>query len=136
MTNEVTVALDSDDLMSSVEALHESLGRRIRWLLDINHPARDTVPWDTFRSHLKWMVNAFYRMRIAYREALETSGGTDEERQIAQDWIEEHMFFPPAVEKVFDQALIADDWEEFEHHPRHPVLSCEICAFTYSAGTY
>lgn len=130
----ITLELDADDLMSATEALHESLVRRLKWLLDPEHPARD-IPWEDFRAHLKWMVNAFYRMRIAYKDTLDQAP-KDENTGIAYGWLDGTMALPTEVEQIFDQALIADSWDEFTEHTPHPVLSCGVCAFTFSAGAY
>lgn len=121
--SEITITFDTDDLMSAIEATHESLARRLRWMIEPDNPMNKAFPWEVMAMHLKWLVNLMLRLRIAFRDLMAEWPRLDIED--GMEWFEAHDL-PPAVREIFDRAMLATDWDEFEEHVPG---GCEICVF-------
>lgn len=120
----IQVLLDIDDLMVSVEALRESVGTRLSWIL------RGTTPpdleWEIVRSHIFWLTNAHLNMRNHLEPIIRHLDS-------GREWLDKYKI-PDEVMEVLDKVILSKDGSEFSYHQPHPVLECDICAFLFEVG--
>lgn len=114
---DTSVNVTPDELAATVEALYESVIRRIKWCVDPTSPEWEALEWEHALECVTGSVQAYTKTLMAMREV----------ENVSPEFLE-IMQFPDSMWDLINKVTLAESWDDVPTHwHRKPDRSCEIC---------
>jgi hypothetical protein len=115
----VELILTPYELAATVEALHDTLLRRLKWTIYPGHTHWQKLDWDVAHDVIDQLGQAYTKAMMTFRTMDVPQGVADE-------------FFPTFAlsDEIWDllnDVSMAQSWEEAPSHSRHDPKECSVC---------
>lgn len=118
----VDVSYTQYEAASIIEAIHDSLFRKVRWTISPAHEHWHALDFQIVKSSIDSLATAYTQTYMAFRQSIDD---LDDGEDISPDF-EEAFIVPNEVWSVIDQITISDTWDEVEIH-YHGESLCQAC---------
>lgn len=119
-TSPIQLNLNQHEAASIIEAIHDTLFRKVRWTVSPSHEAWHSLDFDIVKTSVDSLATAYALLYMSFRESV------SEEDDPISPAFEEHFIISNEVWAVVDQIREADDWGDVKRH-LHSETLCKAC---------
>ena len=116
-TMNVDLTLAPEELAATVEALHDTLLRRLKWTVYPGHSHWKSLDWQVAHDVLDQLVQAYTKAMMTFR-SMEVPQGIE-------PTFDDVFGLPVEIWELLNQVSLADSWEKAPVHTRSE--DCKVC---------
>lgn len=118
--NKIEISLTQYEAASIIEAIHDSLFRKVRWTINPNYDEWHKLDFTVVKASIDSLATAYLQIYMAFRQSIE------EEHEEIDAAYEKAFIITDEAWKVIDQIRNSNDWSQVDRH-LHSETLCRAC---------